>query len=120
MKKILGFILTLILSGTLQSQTLEENYAEIQQEFNIQTSYYWVAFTDKVGSPYSVEHPEAFLSERAIEKRKRFNIKITIEDLPVNRRYEKELLEVDPKSYIHSRSKWLNGVTLVSTDSDRT
>ena len=72
---------------------------------------YWVEFKDKKDSPYSVDRPEEFLSPRAIEKRQRFNIPITEQDLPVNESYIKQLLAIDKSMVLFTKSKWLNGVT---------
>ena len=37
---------------------------------------YWVQFTDKNDSPYSINNPEEYLSERAIQRRQDYNIAI--------------------------------------------
>lgn len=75
---------------------------------------YWVEFTDKKDSPYSIDRPEEFLSPRAIEKRQRFNIPITEQDLPVNESYIRQLLAIDKTMVLFTKSKWLNGVTVYS------
>lgn len=75
--------------------------------------YYWVAFTDKNNTSFSIEKPEDFLSNRAIERRERQRIKIDSLDLPVNEIYIKQVLETGAE-YIH-HSKWLNGVTVKAT-----
>lgn len=77
---------------------------------------YWVEFKDKKDSPYSVDRPEEFLSPRAIEKRERFNISITEQDLPVNENYIKQLLAIDKTMVLFTKSKWLNGVTIYSEE----
>lgn len=79
---------------------------------------YWVQFRDKANSSYSVDRPKEFLSPRAIEKRQRFNIEITEQDLPVNDSYIKQLLALDDNMVLLTRSKWLNGVTVYSTTKD--
>lgn len=79
---------------------------------------YWVEFKDKDNSPYSIERPEEFLSPRAIEKRKRLNIAITEEDLPVNESYIQQLLAIDETMVLFTKSKWLNGVTVYSEQED--
>ena len=63
---------------------------------------------DKKDSPYSIDKPEQFLSPRAIEKRARFNIAITEEDLPVNPTYIQQILNIDSTIQIISQSKWTN------------
>ena len=72
--------------------------------------YYWVAFTDKNNSAYSIAHPEEFLSERAIQRRINQNISIDSLDLPVNSAYINQVLELGAE-FVHS-SKWLNGITV--------
>ena len=49
---------------------------------------YRIYLSDKANSPYSIDNPSAYLSQRAIDKRARFNIPITEQDLPVNPQYK--------------------------------
>ena len=77
---------------------------------------YWVEFKDKKDSPYSIDRPEEFLSPRAIEKRQRFDIPVTSQDLPVNESYIKQLLAIDQTMVLLTKSKWLNGVTVYSEE----
>lgn len=79
---------------------------------------YWVQFKDKENSIYSIERPQEFLSERAIQKRQKFNIPITKQDFPVNQSYVDELLAIDKSMIVLTRSKWLNGVTVYSESAD--
>jgi serine protease AprX len=48
---------------------------------------YFVAFKDKNGTPYNINNPQAFLTQRAIDRRAKFGIPIIEEDLPVNPAY---------------------------------
>ena len=48
---------------------------------------YRVAFADKQGSPFSLSHPEAFLSARSLQRRSRQGISIEENDLPVSPAY---------------------------------
>ena len=48
---------------------------------------YFVEFTDKNGTPYTVDHPEQFLSARSVERRARHSVATTAQDLPVNPTY---------------------------------
>jgi hypothetical protein len=75
---------------------------------------YWVQFTDKKGSLYSIERPEEFLSTRAIENRKRYNIRIEETDIPVNPHYISTVMALDSGMMLFTRSKWLNGITIYS------
>lgn len=78
--------------------------------------YYWVEFTDKNNSRYSLSSPEKYLSDRAIKRRVKQNIVIDSLDLPVNSEYVQVVVKTGAK-HIHS-SKWLNGITVkAETDS---
>ena len=79
---------------------------------------YWVAFTDKKGTPYSIDKPEAFLSPRAIELRKAHGIAIDARDLPVNPDYVRQVLDLDTAARCFTTSKWLNGMTVYATRED--
>jgi len=79
-------------------------------------NYYWVAFTDKNNTGYSLSHPEEFLSERAIQRRITQDIKVDSLDLPVNSDYISEVVNLGVQ-LVHS-SKWLNGITVKSEISD--
>ena len=79
---------------------------------------YWVAFTDKKGTPYSIDKPEAFLSPRALELRKAHGIAIDERDLPVNPEYVKQVLALDTAARCFTTSKWLNGMTIYATRED--
>lgn len=79
---------------------------------------YWVEFTDKKGSEYSVDRPEEFLSPRAIQNRATYKIAVTEEDLPVNRHYIETLLDLDTGMILFTRSRWLNGVTVYCEKED--
>lgn len=75
-------------------------------------SHYWVGFTDKNNSPYSLLNPEEYLSRRALERREKQNIALDSLDLPVNSSYINQVLQPGV-SLIHT-SKWLNGITVRS------
>ncbi|KAF0236885.1 MAG: peptidase s8 and s53 subtilisin kexin [Prolixibacteraceae bacterium] len=78
--------------------------------------YYWVGFSDKKDTRFSLSSPGDYLSERAIQRRIRQNIIIDSLDLPVNQNYIDEVVKIGA-SFIHA-SKWLNGITVkAETDS---
>ena len=79
---------------------------------------YWVAFTDKKGTPYSIDKPEAFLSPRAIELRKAHGIAIDERDLPVNPDYVRQVLALDTAARCFTTTKWLNGMTVYALRDD--
>ncbi len=53
----------------------------------VATNIYWVQFTDKTDSPYSIDNPEAYLSPRALQRRANLGIAIDEYDIPVNPQY---------------------------------
>ena len=79
---------------------------------------YWVAFTDKKGTPYSIDKPEAFLSPRAIELRRAHGIAIDERDLPVNPDYVRQVLALDTAARCFTTTKWLNGMTVYALRED--
>lgn len=75
---------------------------------------YWVQFTDKNGTPYNIDNPKEFLSDRAIQRRYDYDIAFDEYDLPVNPSYV-EAVENTGAVILHP-SKWLNGVTIETYD----
>lgn len=71
---------------------------------------YFVKFTDKNNSPFSIENPSEFLSQRAIERRINQGISIDEYDLPVNPSYIEAVAGTG--ATILNPTKWLNGVTI--------
>ena len=71
---------------------------------------YWIKFTDKNNSPYSLQRPEEFLSERAIQRRTKQNIPLSFNDLPVTPAYIDSLEALGVTVY--NKSKWFNAVTI--------
>jgi serine protease AprX len=76
--------------------------------------YYWIQFTDKKSSAYSINEPWAFLSERSIERRLKQGIEIDTSDIPVNQNYIDSLRKLSLT--IINVSKWLNGVVVETSD----
>lgn len=78
---------------------------------------YRIYLSDKNNSPYSIDNPSEYLSQRAIDKRARFNISITEQDFPVNPQYKQQILALDADMQLLSTSKWMNTVTIYCPDS---
>ncbi len=76
---------------------------------------YFISFTDKNNSPYSVSNPEAFLSTKAIERRSNQDIAIDINDIPVNTSYIDSLKNIDDVT-VGNISRWLNGAIVECTN----
>ncbi len=101
MKKILLSVLTLIC-------LLPVGFAQTAP------NKYWVKFTDKINTPYSLNNPSDFLSSRAIQRRLAQNILYSENDLPVDPAYIDSLESTGAE--ILTRSKWFNAVTIYTTN----
>ena len=75
---------------------------------------YRVSLKDKVGTTCSIDKPEEFLSERAIERRNRQQLPIDETDLPVSGKYVDELKATGAR--LVTTSKWNNTVVLEVSD----
>ncbi len=78
-----------------------------------QVNRYVVFFRDKSGTPYSVNNPSGYLSQKAIERRAAQGIAVTENDLPVNPVYIQSLTAVGADVLYTSR--WFNAA-LVNAD----
>lgn len=75
-----------------------------------QVNRYVVFFSDKAGTPYSVDAPEAFLSARAIARRQDQNIAVTATDLPVDPAYTDGVTGMGAEVFY--TTKWLNAALI--------
>lgn len=75
---------------------------------------YYIEFTDKNNTPYSLDNPQEYLSERALDRRNAQGIAIDSLDLPVNPAYIAGLENLGLE--IHNISKWLNGAVVRTDD----
>lgn len=73
-------------------------------------NYYWIGFSDKNNTEYSLSNPQEYISEQAIVRRAAQNIPIDSLDLPVNKNYIDSVLTLNVE-LVH-KSKWLNGITV--------
>src|SRR6185312_16378245 len=71
---------------------------------------YWIQFTDKNKSPYSVTNPSAYLSARAIYRRVKYGIPIQYNDLPPNPAYIDSVVSKGVK--LLNRSRWFNAISI--------
>lgn len=77
--------------------------------------FFFVQFSDKNNSPYSLSNPSEFLSERAIARRQYFSCAYDSTDLPINPSYLSQVQNLGVPVYC--RSKWMNGATVLVSDS---
>ena len=103
MKKIIFTTILLLLTITLFPQP---------------SGKYWVQFSFRDAGNYSIDKPEEFLSPTAIEKRKKFNISITENDIPVSKKLIEMIKNIDSTAVLLTTSKWLNGATFYSENPD--
>jgi len=88
--------------------------AGLQLFAQIAPNKYYVQFTDKDNSPYSINNPEEFLTQRAINRRAAQGIPIVENDIPVNTSYLQGVSETGANLLFATR--WLNGVTVETDD----
>lgn len=71
---------------------------------------FWVQFDHKGNTPYSIFHPQDYLSSAAIERRQKMGIKLDSLDLPVDPNY---LAQLKAQGFaIQYTSKWKNGAVI--------
>jgi hypothetical protein len=75
-----------------------------------QSSRFLIEFTDKdtTNTHFSLDEPEEFLSQKALERREKQNIDVVLEDLPVSGRYIDSIKTLGV--HIQNSSRWLNSV----------
>ncbi|HEY9114794.1 MAG TPA: hypothetical protein VIN10_08830, partial [Bacteroidales bacterium] len=86
----------------------------IQAFAQIAPDKYYIQFTDKDNSPYSINNPEEFLTQRALNRRAMQGIAIIENDIPVNTTYLQGVAGTGANLLFQTR--WLNGVTVETTD----
>jgi hypothetical protein len=80
-----------------------------------QLSRYLVKFKNKATTPYSFSNPTAYLTQRAIDRRTAYGITIDSTDLPITPRYI-DSVRLAGSVTILNRSKWLNQISIQTTD----
>lgn len=100
MKKILPVLIILFLTTSLQAQ-----YTKII-----------IQFKDKGSNTFSIANPSQYLSQRALQRRTKYNIAIDSTDLPITKRYI-DSIRLAGDVNILSASKWLNQVLIQAADS---
>ncbi|MBC7425746.1 MAG: S8 family serine peptidase [Bacteroidia bacterium] len=90
----------------------------LQAQGKIKVSRFWVELKDKGGKAnrFDTSRPYEFLSSRSIERRAKNNVRITMQDIPVNMSYVYEMA-IFPGTKVLNISKWFNAVTIEVYDS---
>lgn len=81
-----------------------------------QVDGYFIKFTDKNNTPYSLSNPEVYLSKRAIDRRNKQDITINENDLPVTPAYVDSLKKLG--IIVKHTTKWLNGAIVFSNNTN--
>jgi subtilisin family serine protease len=84
-------------------------------ELNAQHTRHIVYLKDKGNASFSFSSPLAFLSQRAIDRRLRYNIPVDSTDLPVTPAYIQQIDNI-PNVTILNASRWLNALTIQTSD----
>lgn len=113
MKKVLSVVLLLTLSIGYSSAQTEEN----SESKPVREHLYRVYLKDKQGTNYDIKRPQAFLSKKALERRRLMGISIDERDLPVNEQYVRYVERQGMK--VVGKSKWHNTLLVATTDSAR-
>lgn len=104
-----SFVLLMVLtSAGIDTASPKEKYPEAKNYM------YRVQLLDKQGTPYSLNEPLAYLSQKAVERRQRQHIAIDSTDLPISPVYEKILQQQG--AGIVCKSKWNNTVVVRLND----
>jgi serine protease AprX len=88
-------------------------FAELQAQF----SRYIIQFKHKGATTYTLSNPSPYLSQRAINRRVRYNIPLDSTDLPVPSSYILQIQNI-PNVTVLNISRWLNAVTIHTTDAN--
>jgi serine protease AprX len=89
----------------------------ISSTSHAQFSRYIIQLKNKTGSTFSISNPLQFLSQRAIDRRIRYNIPIDENDLPVNPAWLDSIAMVGNVTILNV-SKWFNQVCIKTADAD--
>ena len=100
--KLLSFIF-LIFSSTIFSQTIIEDA--------------WVYFIDKPSESSYLASPITMLSQRAIDRRTRYNIPFDSKDVPIEATYINQV-KAQTGITVLAKSKWLNALHIKGTQID--
>jgi len=77
-----------------------------------------VKFTDKTNTPFSIDKPEEFLSQRSISRRARAYVEYTEEDLPIDPAYIAQVLATTSDAKLIIQVKWMNTIIISLSDSN--
>lgn len=94
-------VIALFTSGSMLGQVGENRYI--------------VYFSDKANTPYTLDNPFEYLSDRAIERRQNQGIAIDVLDLPVDPAYITQVQELGEVAILNEL-KWFNAILIETID----
>ncbi len=80
-----------------------------------QLTHYVVQFKNKAATTHKLSAPSDYLSQRAVERRARYNIAIDSTDLPVPFSYVSQVAAT-PNVSLLNVSRWLNAISIQTSD----
>jgi len=86
-------------------------------DIHAQFTRYVVKLKNKGDNPFSLSAPTAYLSQRAIDRRTKYGIAIDSTDLPVTPLYITQIDNIDNVTILNV-SKWLNSISIQTTDAN--
>jgi subtilisin family serine protease len=86
-------------------------------QLSAQVPRYVISFTDKHNSPYRLDAPSSYLSDRALQRRTRQHIPIDSTDLPVNPAYIDSLLKAGDIQVVYTL-RWTNQAVIRTSDAE--
>ncbi len=86
----------------------------VQSTSIAQSLHYFIGFTNKEGTAFSVNEPDKFLSEKALLRRQRQNIAISARDLPVSAVYLDSIRSTGAQ--VIYTSKWVNAALVLASE----
>lgn len=110
MRKVLFFLLALItLTASAGRRGIKRDFTYLPDEYR-----YRLTLKDKANNPYSIQHPEKFLSQKSIERRQRMGLAVDEYDLPITPSYLQKISATGAR--IFNCSKWNNTVQVTLND----
>ncbi|MFN3851691.1 MAG: S8 family serine peptidase [Spirosomataceae bacterium] len=85
--------------------------------FSQQKYRYLVLLKDKIGTPFSINQPLDFLSQRAIDRRFKQGIRINESDLPPNPAYLTSITQTG--ATVVYKSRWMNAALVEATETQK-
>lgn len=102
----------LLLTALIYCTTLSAGNVEKVKNPNGRHIVYRLFLADKQGTPFSLDRPEEFLSQKAIYRRERQHLALDSTDLPIAPQYLQQIRATGVE--IISKSKWNNSVLVRS------